>query len=85
MRTKIKKYSEIKPSNRTDFPVLYHSSCRTLAKLKAQISRDNNKQLPPKEEKFILRLCKKLEQICANYKNLKDKFEEEKFRGRKDF
>ena len=65
---KYKHFQEIKPSNKTDFTMLYFAACRSLQELEATIRRTNNGNLTCRQAWLLRRIQRKLMQIVALWK-----------------
>lgn len=67
---KYKHFNDIKPSNKTDFIMLYFAACRSLCELEASIRRINNGDLTGKQTWILRRIQYKLVQMVALWKKI---------------
>ncbi|MBR3511201.1 MAG: hypothetical protein IKN73_04025 [Alphaproteobacteria bacterium] len=65
---KYKHFDDIKPSNKTDFIMLYFAACRSLRELEAAIRRTNDGNLTCRQAWLIKRINYKLLQMAALWK-----------------
>ena len=73
---KLKPYKDIDPSNRTEFSMLYNCAGRVLTRIEAELKRACGTKVYRKSN--FLKLRKKLEQMAANYKNIKENIQDSK-------
>ncbi len=64
----MKRYEDIKPSNRTTFRMLYYNVGRTLTQIETILKRTYGNPLPVRPRDRLNRLQFKLEQMTARYK-----------------
>lgn len=67
---KYKHFDDIKPSNKTDFIMLYFAACRSLRELESNVRYRQNGKLTCKQAGLFRRLYRKLFQIAALWKNM---------------
>ncbi len=77
---KMRKYEEIKPSNRTNFVMVYYHAGRTLTQIETLLKKASGNPLPTKPRDH---LQFKLEQMVARYKQCQEDLETE-YQKRKD-
>jgi len=77
---KMRKYEEIKPSNRTNFVMVYYHAGRTLTQIETLLKKAYGNPLPTKPRDH---LQFKLEQMVARYKQCQEDLETE-YQKRKD-
>lgn len=65
---KMRKYEDIKPSNRTNFVMVYYHAGRTLTQIETLLKKAYGNPLPPRPRDRLNRLQFKLEQMAARYK-----------------
>ena len=65
---KMRKYEDIKPSNRTNFVMVYYHAGRTLTQIETLLKKACGKPLPIKPQDRLFRIRHKLEQMVARYK-----------------
>ena len=65
---KIRKYEDIKPSNRTNFVMVYYHAGRTLTQIETLLKKAYGNPLPTRLRDRLNRLQFKLEQMAARYK-----------------
>lgn len=65
---KIRKYEDIKPSNRTNFVMVYYHAGRTLTQIETLLKKAYGNPLPTRPRDRLNRLQFKLEQMAARYK-----------------
>lgn len=65
---KIRKYEDIKPSNRTNFVMVYYHAGRTLTQIETLLKKAYGNPLPVRPHDRLNRLQFKLEQMAARYK-----------------
>lgn len=68
---KMKRYEDIKPSNRTNFTMVYHHASRILTHIESQLKQAYGNPLPLKPARNLIRMQHKLEQMVARFKYLK--------------
>ena len=65
---KMRKYENIKPSNRTNFVMVYYHAGRTLTQIETLLKKSYGNPLPVRPRDRLNRLQFKLEQMAARYK-----------------
>lgn len=65
---KMRKYEDIKPSNRTNFVMVYYHAGRTLTQIETLLKKAYGTPLPVRPRDRLNRLQFKLEQMVARYK-----------------
>ena len=65
---KMRKYEDIKPSNRTNFVMFYYHAGRTLTQIETLLKKAYGNPLPVRPRDRLNRLQFKLEQMTARYK-----------------
>lgn len=65
---KMRKYEDIKPSNRTNFVMVYYHAGRTLTQIETLLKKAYGNPLPTRPRDRLNRLQFKLEQMTARYK-----------------
>ena len=65
---KMRKYEDIKPSNRTNFVMVYYHAGRTLTQIETLLKKAYSNPLPVRPRDRLNRLQFKLEQMTARYK-----------------
>ena len=65
---KMRKYEDIKPSNRTTFRMLYYNAGCTLTQIETILKLAYGNPLPIKPQDRLFRIRHKLEQMVARYK-----------------
>lgn len=79
---KMRKYEDIKPSNRTNFVMVYYHAGRTLTQIETLLKKAYGNPLPVRPRDRLNRLQFKLEQMAARYKqsqeDLKAKYQKQK-------
>ncbi len=65
---KMRKYEDIKPSNRTNFVMVYYYAGRTLTQIETLLKKAYGNPLPVRPRDRLNRLQFKLEQMVARYK-----------------
>lgn len=65
---KMRKYEDIKPSNRTNFVMVYYHAGRTLTQIETLLKNAYGNPLPVRPRDRLNRLQLKLEQMAARYK-----------------
>ena len=74
---KMRKYEDIKPSNRTNFVMVYYHAGRTLTQIETLLKKAYGNPLPVRPRDRLNRLQFKLEQMTARYKQCEDETKEE--------
>lgn len=69
---KMRKYEDIKPSNRTNFVMVYYHAGRTLTQIKTLLKKAYGNPLPVKPRDRLNRLQFKLEQMVTRYKQCQE-------------
>ena len=69
---KMRKYEDIKPSNRTTFRMLYYNAGRTLTQIETLLKKAYGNPLPTRPRDRLNRLQFKLEQMAARYKQCQE-------------
>lgn len=72
---KMRKYEDIKPSNRTNFTMVYYHAGRILTHIETHLKQAYGNPLPIKQARNLTRMQHKLEQMVSRYKyvtSLKD-------------
>lgn len=64
----MRKYEDIKPSNRTNFVMVYYHAGRTLTQIETILKRTYGNPLPIKPQDRLFRIRHKLEQMVTRYK-----------------
>ena len=67
---KMRKYEDIKPSNWTNFVMVYYHAGRTLTQIETLLKKAYDNPLPVRPRDRLNRLQFKLEQMTAKYKSL---------------
>lgn len=80
---KMRKYEDIKPSNRTNFVMVYYHAGRTLTQIETLLKKAYDNPLPVRPRDRLNRLQFKLEQMAAKYKQCENKLKTD-FQKRKD-
>lgn len=65
---KMRKYEDIKPSNRTNLVMVYYHAGRTLTQIETLLKKAYGNPLPVRPRDRLNRLQFKLEQMTARYK-----------------
>lgn len=65
---KMRKYEDIKPSNRTNLVMVYYHAGRTLTQIETLLKKAYGNPLPTRPRDRLNRLQFKLEQMTARYK-----------------
>lgn len=65
---KMKRYEDIKPSNRTNFVMVYYHAGRTLTQIETLLKKAYGNPLPVRPCDRLNRLQFKFEQMAARYK-----------------
>lgn len=83
---KMRKYENIKPSNRTNFVMVYYHAGRTLTQIETLLKTVYGNPLPVRPRDRLNRLQFKLEQMTARYKQSQEdlKAEYQKRKADKD-
>ena len=83
---KMRKYENIKPSNRTNFVMVYYHAGRTLTQIETLLKKAYGNPLPVRPRNRLNRLQFKLEQMTARYKQSQEdlKAEYQKRKADKD-
>lgn len=74
---KMRKYEDIKPSNRTNFVMVYYHAGRTLTQIETLLKKAYGNPLPVRPRDRLLRLQFKLEQMVARYKQCQNELKAE--------
>lgn len=74
---KMRKYEDIKPSNRTNFVMVYYHAGRTLTPIETLLKKAYGNPLPVRPRDRLLRLQFKLEQMVARYKQCQNELKAE--------
>ncbi|MBQ9235923.1 MAG: hypothetical protein IJ184_05605 [Alphaproteobacteria bacterium] len=69
---KMRKYEDIKPSNLTNFMMVYYHARRTLTQIETLLKKAYGNPLPVRPRDRLNRLQFKLEQMAARYKQLQE-------------
>ena len=69
---KMRKYEDIKPSNRTNFVMVYYHTGRTLTQIETLLKKSYGNPLPTRPRDHLNRLQFKLEQRTARYKQCQE-------------
>ena len=69
---KMRKYEDIKPSNRTNFVMVYYHAGRTLTQIETLLKKTYGNPLPVRPRDRLNRLQFKLEQMTARYKQCQE-------------
>ena len=67
---KIKRYQDIKASNRTNFTMVYYHASRTLTQIETLLKNAYGNPLPTRPQNRLDRMKFKLEQMVARHKQL---------------
>lgn len=83
---KMRKYENIKPSNRTNFVMVYYHAGRTLTQIETLLKKAYGNPLPTRPRDRLNRMQFKLEQMVARYKQSQEdlKAEYQKRKADKD-
>lgn len=83
---KMRKYENIKPSNRTNFVMVYYHAGRTLTQIETLLKKAYGNPLPVRPRDRLNRMQFKLEQMVARYKQSQEdlKAEYQKRKADKD-
>ena len=79
---KMRKYEDIKPSNWTNFRIVYYHAGRTLTQIETLLKKAYGNQLPVRPRDRLNRLQFKLEQMTARYKQCQEDLKAE-YKARK--
>ena len=74
---KMRKYEDIKPSNRTNFVMVYYHAGRTLTQIETLLKKSYGNPLPVRPRDRLRRLQFKLEQMVARYKQCQNELKAE--------
>lgn len=74
---KMRKYEDIKPSNRTNFVMVYYHASRTLTQIETLLKKAYGNPLPVRPRDRLNRLQFKLEQMVARYKQCQNELKVE--------
>ena len=74
---KMRKYEDIKPSNRTNFVMVYYHASRTLTQIETLLKKAYSNPLPVRPRDRLNRLQFKLEQMAARYKQCQNELKAE--------
>lgn len=74
---KMRKYEDIKPSNWTNFRIVYYHAGRTLTQIETLLKKAYGNQLPVRPRDRLNRLQFKLEQMTARYKQCQNELKAE--------
>ena len=74
---KMRKYEDIKPSNRTNFVMVYYHAGRTLTQIETLLKKAYGNPLPVRSRDRLNRLQFKLEQMTARYKQCENELKAE--------
>ncbi len=74
---KMRKYEDIKPSNRTNFVMVYYHAGRTLTQIETLLKKAYGNPLPVRLRDRLNRLQFKLEQMSARYKQCENEIKAE--------
>ena len=80
---KMRKYEDIKPSNRTNFVMVDYHVGRTLTQIETLLKKAYGSPLPVRPRDRLNRLQFKLEQMAARYKQSQNELKAE-YQKRKD-
>ena len=75
---KMRKYEDIKPSNRTNFVMVYYHAGRTLTQIETLLKKAYGNPLPVRPRDRLNRLQFKLEQMTARYKQCETELKNER-------
>lgn len=73
----MRKYEDIKPSNRTDFVMVYYHAGRTLTQIETLLKKAYSTPLPIRPHDRLNLLKFKLEQMVARYKQCESELKAE--------
>lgn len=74
---KMRKYEDIKPSNRTNFVMVYYHAGRTLTQIETLLKKTYGNPLPVRPHNRLNCLQFKLEQMAARYKQCESELKAE--------
>lgn len=74
---KMRKYEDIKPSNLTNFVMVYYHAGRTLTQIETLLKKAYGNPLPVRPRDRLNRLQFKLEQMVARYKQCQNEMKAE--------
>lgn len=74
---KMRKYEDIKPSNRTNFVMVYYHAGRTLTQIETLLKKAYGNPLPTRSRDHLNCLQFKLEQMTARYKQCQNELKVE--------
>lgn len=74
---KMHKYEDIKPSNRTNFVMVYYHAGRTLTQIETLLKNAYGNPLPVRPRDRLNRLQFKLEQMATRYKQCQNELKVE--------
>lgn len=74
---KMRKYENIKPSNRTNFVMVYYHAGRTLTQIETLLKKAYGNPLPVRPRDRLNHLQFKLEQMAARYKQCQNELKVE--------
>lgn len=74
---KMCKYEDIKPSNQTNFVMVYYHAGRTLTQIETLLKKAYGNPLPVRPRDRLNRLQFKLEQMTASYKQCQNELKAE--------
>ena len=74
---KMRKYEDIKSSNRTNFVMVYYHAGRTLTQIETLLKKAYGNPLPVRPRDRLNRLQFKLEQMAARYKQSQNELKAE--------
>lgn len=69
---KIKRYQDIKASNRMNFAMVYHHAGRTLTQIETLLKNAYGNPLPTRPQNRLDRVRFKLEQMVARHKQMEE-------------
>ena len=75
---KMRKYEGIKPSNRTNFVMVYYHAGRTLTQIETLLKKAYGNPLPTRPRDRLFRIRHKLEQMVARYKQCETELKNER-------
>ncbi|MBO6289268.1 MAG: hypothetical protein J6N45_02970 [Alphaproteobacteria bacterium] len=73
----MRKYKDIKPSNQTNFVMVYYHTGRTLTQIETLLKKAYGNPLPVRLRDRLNRLQFKLEQMAARYKQCENELKAE--------
>ena len=74
---KMRKYEDIKPSNQTNFVMVYYHAGQTLTQIETLLKKAYGNPLPVRPRDRLNRLQFKLEQMVARYKQCQNELKAE--------